>query len=43
MKRVSALIVRVLTDIEDRELRLKVSREVGELCRRFPLPGVDDS
>jgi glycine hydroxymethyltransferase len=43
MKRISALIVRVLTDIEDRELRLKVSREVGELCRRFPLPGVDDS
>jgi glycine hydroxymethyltransferase len=42
MKQIAALIVRVLTDIGDRNLRRQVSQVVGELCRRFPLPGVDD-
>jgi glycine hydroxymethyltransferase len=42
MKKTAALIVRVVKGISDRDLRLKVRREVSEMCRRFPLPGVDD-
>jgi len=41
VKQIASLIVRVLTSIDDKELRCQVSREVGEMCRRFPLPGVD--
>jgi glycine hydroxymethyltransferase len=42
MKQIAALIVRVLTEMDNRDLRRQVGQEVGELCRRFPLPGVDD-
>jgi glycine hydroxymethyltransferase len=42
MKQIAALIVRVLAEMGNRNLRRQVSQEVGELCRRFPLPGVDD-
>ncbi|MBN1863125.1 MAG: serine hydroxymethyltransferase [Dehalococcoidales bacterium] len=42
MKRIAALVFRVLTGMDDSNLRGKVRREVSELCRRFPLPGVDD-
>jgi glycine hydroxymethyltransferase len=42
MKKAAALIVGVLRNIGDQGLRLKVSQEVREMCRRFPLPGVDD-
>jgi glycine hydroxymethyltransferase len=42
MKKTTALIVRVVKGISDRDLRLKVRQEVSEMCRRFPLPGVDD-
>jgi glycine hydroxymethyltransferase len=42
MKRTAALIVRLVTNIGDKDLRLKVSQEVSEMCRHFPLPGVND-
>jgi glycine hydroxymethyltransferase len=42
IKKTAALIVRVVRSISDRDLRLKVRREVSEMCQRFPLPGVDD-
>ena len=42
MKQIAALIVRVLTEMDNSNLRRQVSQEVGEMCRRFPLPGVDD-
>jgi glycine hydroxymethyltransferase len=41
MKQIAALIVKVVTNISDNNLRRKVSQEVGEMCRRFPLPGVE--
>jgi len=41
VRQVASLIVRVVTDIDDKTLRRQVSQEVGEMCRRFPLPGVD--
>jgi glycine hydroxymethyltransferase len=42
MKKTAALIVSVVRNMADQDLRLKVSQEVSEMCRRFPLPGVDD-
>ena len=42
MKQIAALIVRVLTEMDNSNLRRQVSQEVGEMCRRFLLPGVDD-
>ncbi len=41
MKKAASLMVKVVTNIGDRGLRRKMSQEVGEMCRRFPLPGVD--
>jgi glycine hydroxymethyltransferase len=40
MRRVASLIVKVLTNLDDNGVRREAHREVGELCRRFPLPGV---
>ena len=42
MKQIASLIVKVVTNIGDKSLRRQVSQEVSEMCRRFPLPGVDD-
>lgn len=43
MRKIAALVVKVVSNISDKNLRLKVSQEVSEMCRRFPLPGIDDS
>ncbi len=42
MKRIAALIVRVITNIGAPDVQQQVREEVSELCRRFPAPGVDD-
>jgi glycine hydroxymethyltransferase len=39
MKLVAGLIVKVISHIGDKALKLKVREEVIELARRFPLPG----
>jgi len=39
MKQVAALIVKVLNNINDSSVQAQVAAEVGELVRRFPLPG----
>jgi glycine hydroxymethyltransferase len=39
MKQVAALIVKVLNNINDSSVQVQVAAEVGELARRFPLPG----
>jgi len=43
MRKIAALVVRVVNNISDKNLRRQVSQEVNEMCRRFPLPGIDDS
>jgi glycine hydroxymethyltransferase len=43
MRKIAALVGKVVRNISDKNLRLKVSQEVSEMCRRFPLPGIDDS
>jgi len=40
MRRIASLIVKVLTNLDDNGVKREVHREVGELCRQFPLPGV---
>jgi glycine hydroxymethyltransferase len=40
MRRIASLIVKVLTNLDDNGVKGEVHREVEELCRRFPLPGV---
>ena len=42
MKHIASLIVRVITNIEDPDVQGEVSKEVSEMCRRFPVPGIDD-
>jgi len=40
MKRVTVLIVKVLSSPTDGHVREKVRQEVRELCQRFPIPGM---
>jgi glycine hydroxymethyltransferase len=42
MKRVAALIVRVINSPDDENVRDQVKQEVTEICQRFPVPGIDD-
>jgi len=42
MKRVASLIVKVITNIGDLNVQKQVKEEVSEICRRFPVPGIDD-
>ena len=40
-KEVARLIIRVLTNMEDEEVRHQVKQQVKELTSRFPIPGLD--
>ncbi len=42
MKRIASLMVKVITDIDDQNIQNQVRQEVSEICRRFPVPGIDD-
>jgi glycine hydroxymethyltransferase len=42
MKRIASLIVKVITNIGDLNVQKQVKEEVSEICRRFPVPGIDD-
>ncbi len=42
MKSVAAMIVRVLKKPDDKKVLDGVREEVMQLCRRFPVPGIDD-
>ena len=42
MKQVASLIVKILTNIDDREVEKQVCREVSHICSRFPIPRVDN-
>ncbi|MCH8226584.1 MAG: serine hydroxymethyltransferase [Chloroflexi bacterium] len=41
VKQVSAMLTRVLADVEDKETHAKVAAEVKELTSRFAVPGID--
>jgi len=42
MRQIAPLIVKVVTNIGDSDIRDQVSREVSQICERFPAPGIDD-
>ena len=42
MKRIASLIVKVITNIDDLNVRNQVREEVSQICHRFPVPGIDD-
>jgi len=42
MKRIASLIVKVIGNIGDLKAQSQVREEVSQMCRRFPLPGIDD-
>ena len=42
MKRIASLMVKVIKDIADQNIQKEVREEVGQICQRFPVPGIDD-
>jgi len=42
MKQIASQIVKVITNIGDPNIQKQVSQEVSQMCRRFPVPGIDD-
>ena len=41
MKRIAELILKVIRDIRNQQAQEQVREEVKELCRQFPVPGID--
>ena len=41
VKQVAAMLIKVLSDVEDKEAHAKVSAQVKELTARFAVPGID--
>jgi glycine hydroxymethyltransferase len=42
MKHIAALVVKVISHHDDEKVLEEVRQEVAQLCRRFPVPGIDD-
>jgi glycine hydroxymethyltransferase len=42
MKRIAALIVKVITNIGDAKIQKQAKEEVSGICSRFPVPGISD-
>ncbi len=42
MKLIAALIVKVIANPDNQKTQNQVRQEVGQICRRFPVPGIDD-
>jgi glycine hydroxymethyltransferase len=42
MKQVAAWIVQVITHSDDTAVHRQVREEVSQMCRRFPVPGIDE-
>jgi glycine hydroxymethyltransferase len=40
MKSIASLIARVLSPLGDKRAQRQVRQEVGEMCQRFPIPGL---
>jgi len=41
MRQIALLVVKVVTNIANSDIRDQVSREVSQICERFPVPGID--
>jgi glycine/serine hydroxymethyltransferase len=42
MKRIASMIVNIINNINDTCLQEQVKQEVIEICRHFPVPGIDN-
>jgi glycine hydroxymethyltransferase len=42
MKKIAALVIDIITHIDDAKAQKKAAEEVAEMCARFPVPGIDD-
>jgi len=42
MRQIASLIVKLVTNIDNRDIESQVSQEVSQMCQRFPVPGIDD-
>jgi glycine hydroxymethyltransferase len=42
MQQIAALIVKVIKNIDNEKVIEEVRQEVARICRRFPVPGIDD-
>jgi glycine hydroxymethyltransferase len=42
MKLIASSIVKVINHIDNAKLLDEVRQEIGQMCRRFPIPGIDD-
>jgi glycine hydroxymethyltransferase len=42
MKRIASLIVKVITNIDNRNIQKEAKEEVSQICSRFPVPGIDE-
>lgn len=42
MKQIASLVVKIITNIDNDNIRSQVSQEVSQICQPFPIPGVGD-
>ena len=42
MRNIAEMIVRILNNIDDEKVRDEVKKEVAQICRKFPVPGIDN-
>ena len=42
MKKIAALIIQLIGNINDVGIQKKAAEQVAEMCARFPVPGIDD-
>ena len=42
MQQIGALIVRVIKNIDDKTIIEEIRQEIAKICRRFPVPGIDE-
>jgi len=42
IKQIAAMIIKILSHIDNPKIKKEVREEVGQICSRFPVPGIDD-
>ena len=42
IKQIAAMIIKILSHIDNPRIQKEVREEVGQICSRFPVPGIDD-
>jgi len=42
MKQIAAMIIKIITNIDNPKIQREAREEVSQICSRFPVPGIDD-